>query len=283
MNNRVPPKAVATPKPAEKVIKRPAPEGFRSRLATIRQAPRHVKGMIYGPVRVGKTYIFGTGVDDPRIGPILHLDFDQGGTTLVGIPNEKLVSIPILDWEDYDEAYEYLANDGGSAEYNTVVIDSLSFTHLYSLLGIAEARAGSAEKAKRQDANKLEQDDYGRSLIQMMKFVNSFIRLPMNVFFTCHAKTEEEAGEGMIKKPMLSGQFSEQIIGLLDVVGFLKTEKKADPNDPAKRIVQRQMTLVNDGKVRAGVRTPWGVKTPTHMVNPTLPMIFDLLGVPKPE
>jgi phage nucleotide-binding protein len=220
--------------------------------------------LLYGPPRVGKTVFAGSAGCDPRTAPVLVLDFESGASSLRGTPGDVHV-LAINTWEDYNEIYEYLLN-GEDVPYKTIVVDSISETHIFSLMGVVEKSV--QESDRRQNDLQIEQSDYGKSLLQMRKFLRSFRDLPYNIVFTAISKTEMVPGEGWVQKPFLFGQLADEVVGMFDVVAFLmhkdelesegkrKRSKKASPSNA------RVLILDNEPAIRLGTRRPMGVEIP---------------------
>lgn len=231
-----------------------------------------VKCLLYGPSGHGKTHFLGTVEEDPRTKPLLLLDFEGGDQTLVGLGVDM---IRVRTWDDYSEVYNALAN-GELPKYKSVGIDSVSETQMYSFLRILEVST-QERRAKGQDVDSLQQADYGKSHMQMRRFLRSFRDLPMHCFLTALPKDSMESGVGMVKKPGLAGQMAEEILGMMDVVGYL-AQRMVTVNE--EDIPEFALFLRNRPQYRVKLRTTWGqVNVPDQIIDPTATKLLDLMHV----
>lgn len=221
------------------------------------------KALIFGPHGNGKTRWLGTAQDDERSAPILFLDMEAGTQTLVG---KDIDVVRIRDWQDYNETYAWLAS--GQTKYRSVAIDSLSETQVQGMLTIL------SKDTKRPDPDLMGQSEWGMILVQMRRFVRSFKDLPMHVFMTALAKDEAMPRLGMVKVPMLQGSFSDELPGIMDVVGYMALEETEDG-------VRRLLLLHSNPKFSVKARAPWGATTPSEIYDPTVGLLLDALGYPK--
>lgn len=227
---------------------------------------RYMKGLIFGPPGHGKTTFLGTAQYDERTGPILILDFEGGSESLVGL---DIDIVRITDWQTYNEAFDYLAND--KHDYKSVGLDSISETHIFTLLNILKL-----EGPTRKDPDLLQQGDYGKALVLMRRLLREFRDLPMHVFFTALAKEELDSREGMVKKPAMAGALADEVPGMMSVVGYLALTTDADGN------TQRTLLLKDYARIRTKVRSPWAKheEVPTELDAPTVTSLLDALQFP---
>lgn len=233
---------------------------------------RYAKVLIFAPAGHGKTVLLGTAQADERTFPMLLLDFEGGTESLAGL---DIDTIPIRGWDDYNEAYEAVANgdvlefegqEYDFSQYNSLGIDSISETHKFALLEILRKEGPS-----RRDPDLVEQGDYGRATTQMRRMLREFRDLPMHVFFVAHAKETDIPREGRVRVPDLAGQMAEEVAGLMSVSGYLaQYEEDGD--------LHRTLLLHSDRKFRVKARTRWGVQSPTEIIDPTIGRILDGLG-----
>ncbi len=242
---------------------------------------KYRNNLIYGPSGSGKTHLLGTAMNDERTAPILVLDFEGGSITLDG---SGAIVQAIRDWDDYTEVYNTLANNNNTidgVEFKSLAIDSVSETHLYSLMGAVDNRVklllADDKTGIRVDPNKTEIQDYGTALIQMRRFLRSFRDLPLHTFVTSLTKTEVLPREGSTRLPSCFGQLAEELCGMYDCVGYL-----AMLDDPKSNELKRVLLLQNQKGVRVKVRTRWGVVAPEKIVDPTITALFDAFKEPIP-
>lgn len=247
---------------------------------------RFVKSLVFAPAGHGKTYLLGSAQNDERTAPMLFLDFEGGDETLSGLDIDV---VAIRSWEDYNEVYEILTSGqhwklpGSSLargeKYRSLGIDSISETHVWALLSILEKNA-----PRRREPDLIEQGDYGIASTQMRRLLREFRDLPMHVFYTAHAREVDERGVGRVKVPAMAGQMSEEVVGLMSVVGYLAIEPRVVEVDGEEvEEAGRLLILKNYPGFRTKVRTPWGTPGPDEIEDPTITKILDALGVDPVE
>jgi hypothetical protein len=223
-----------------------------------------LKGLIFGPPKHGKTYTLGTLADDERTAPVLFLDFEGGAQTLVG---RDMTVGRVRDWQDIEEAYDIL--DDPDSEYKSWAVDSLSETQIAGLLKILE------KDKHRADPDQLSQPDWGLILVQMRRFVRSFVNLDMHGLMSALSKDDLDPHEGKIVVPLFQGAFANEVAGIFDVIGYLALSE----NDEGE--TERLLLLHDYPKFRIGARAPMGVEVPSEIVNPTAGKLLDALGYAK--
>jgi len=239
---------------------------------------RFCKALIFAPAGAGKTVFLGTAQQDDRTAPMLLLDFEGGTESLAGL---DIDTVPIRSWDDYNQAYEALANgdtldfdddDGGYSidfsAYNSLGIDSISETHKFALLEILRKEGPS-----RRVPDLIEQGDYGRATTQMRRLLREFRDLDMHVFFAAHAKEADVPREGRVRLPDLAGQLAEEVSGLMSIAGYLAQFEDDDSGD-----IHRTLLLHSFPKFRIKARTRWGVSAPAEIIDPTITKLLDALG-----
>lgn len=248
--------------------KKPADDGDR------------IKMMIYAPPNAGKTVFIGTASLDPRTTPIAIIDFEGGLKSLRGLPGEGKTWVPIRchDWDDFNEAYERIREN--KEGFKAAGLDSLSEVHNYAIENIL---LEAEDRRKPENKDLVEQQDYGKALIQMRRLVREFRDLPIHFFCTAHSKDFTDPREGMLNVPNLYGKAAFEIPGLLETVGYLGVAQ-ADEDD-VKRLDKvkegeefRSMLFRNYPKIRTKVRTPWGEEAPEEINQPTVTKVLDALG-----
>lgn len=227
---------------------------------------RFMKGLVFGPPGHGKTTFLGTAQYDERTSPILILDFEGGSESLVGLDVDI---VRVTDWQTYNEAFDFLVNDKHG--YKSVGIDSISETHIFTLLNILRQ-----EGPTRKDPDLLQQGDYGKALVLMRRLLREFRDLPMHVFFTSLAKEEMDSREGMVKKPALAGALADEVPGMMGVVAYLALTTDQDGN------TVRTLLLKNYARIRTKVRSSWAKheEVPNEIDNPTITALLDVLQYP---
>lgn len=232
---------------------------------------RFVKALFFSPAGHGKTHLLGTAMEDERTAPMILADFEGGDETLSGLGIEVA---SIRDWDDYNELYELVSDP--DTKYNSLGIDSISETHIWSLLSRIEEKAEN-----RKDPDLIEMGDYGVVSTQMRRLLREFRDLPLHVFYTAAAKETEERGVGKIKVPAMAGQLSDEVVHLMSVVGYLA--KGEVQNEETEEWETARELLFNEVGYRTKIRMPWGVEAPDGLENPTITSFMDMLQIPMPK
>lgn len=233
-------------------------------------ASPYLKALIFGPFGGGKTHFLGTAQLDERTSPAIYLDFEGGEQTLSGLDIDM---VKVRSWEDFNDIYPAL--EKGEGGYRSILLDSLSETHIFALMDINES-------AGRDDV--LQIQDYGKASIQMRRLIRLFRDLPYHVFMTAQDKTDKEARVGLVKKPALAGQMADEAPGLFDVCGYLTISKVTDPKTKETSEV-RSLLLKNFSEFRVKIRTGWGQEdtVPDFIDEPSVSSLLDVLGYAMPQ
>lgn len=203
----------------------------------------YAKVMIYGPSGHGKTRLLATAMDDPRLSPIFLLDY-EGGTRSIAGRNVKRRKI--VDWEDFNEAYEYLAK--GDHPFKSIGLDSASEAHLFALY----KRLTASDRGPRKNADQLDENDYGIAATQIRRLIRKFRDLPYHFFATALSQEATDVREGVVKKPGLSGKLADDLMGIFDTVAYLGVTGEGDD-------ARRLLVLQNYAKIRTKIRIPPGL------------------------
>lgn len=262
---------------------------FVARLNSGEPLSDYQKGIIFGPSGAGKTTLIASAALDKRTSPIIVLDFDGGSRSLEGMDKKLLRYTRVESWEHYNEAYDYLSKY--KHPFKTVSIDSLTETHLFSLLGIVDYELEhNARRKENPDPNAVEQSDYGHAMVQMRRFLREWRKLPMHCLYTALTKTETKKREGLVQLPAMFGQMAEEVVGLFDFCVYL-TLKPEDLTKPGAKpsVTNRILTLQNTPGIRAKIRTPFystGPKLPDRLEiakETGITTLFDALNIPQPD
>jgi hypothetical protein len=214
----------------------------------------YLKCLLYGDPGIGKTRFLGTAMQDPRTSPILILDFEGGTSTLAGLDVDVM---QVGSWEDFNAAHQMLAS--GDHPYKSVAIDSVSEVHWYALKTLMDLRPEDTKKI--DDIS--DQQEYGQALVQLRNFLRSFRYLPLHVFFTAHAKEEDDPHE---------------VLGVVDVAAYMCWATFGKGSDAHS---ERVMVLRNWPKIRAKTRTPWESDAPNELLDPTMSALLDAVNIPR--
>jgi hypothetical protein len=118
--------------------------------------------------------------------------------------------------------------------------------------------------------------DYLRSSFQMRKLVRQFRNLDANSFWTAGvAEITNPLTKLSEVVPALTGKLTREVPGLVLIVGYLAIMDGED-NQP-----HRSLLVQPTGRYTAKDRSEGG-KLGEYVIDPTLPGVFDKLGIPHP-
>lgn len=237
----------------------------------------YLKQLIFSPPGHGKTTYLGTGIGDDRLMPMLILDFEGGTDSILSKVNEIEIkdlgkSVPTLtkvdvlrirDWEEFDQVEEFLRVHEGV--YKSVAVDSLTEVNYLSLRRCVDI-GKEMSKNNKHDPDIPEQLDYQRNAVRIRELVRMFRDLRMHVIFT--AIPTEDAGQLV---PNLTGRLAGEVPALVQQVSYLAL-LDATETESAKRVLITAPTTRFYAKDRSE-----DSKLGDQIVNPTLPLILDLL------
>ena len=238
-----------------------------------------VKALFFSPAGHGKTVLLGSAAGDPRLCPMLLLEFEGGTRSIRSKINptplkdlgkkkpsiDKIDVIRIQEWEDFNIAYYYLSGDH---PYCSIGLDSLTEM---AYLNMSETLTMALRSDSKHDPDIAEQRDYLRSYSQIRKLVRYFRDLPIHVFFTAGVQYLQDPRTKISKAwPQLTGKLAFEIPGLVEIMGYLAL---VEDNGLTSRCLFTQPTE----KFEAKDRTEGG-KLGLSIDSPTLPKILNLIG-----
>jgi len=219
--------------------------------------------LIYGTYGCGKTRFTSTAQDVPRMQNLLFLNVESGSMTISN--RQDIDQISITDFRTFARVYEFLKlhcrfRDEGSEEsmqelrkleaslkglsmedidqptlYRTVVIDSLTEVQKYCMYHILGVKPGEVQLDL--ETPRPEWKEWGQSAEMLRLLIRSFRDLPMNTFFVCAEKIDEDDSKRRFHAPNLPGKLSSEAQGFLDVVGYLATSLPKKPEEaPLRRL-----------------------------------------------
>lgn len=187
--------------------------------------PKHIKALLLGPPKSGKTTFLSTFPN-----PIVA-DVEAG---LMSIAHKDIPHITVDHSSKLDTLLMVLRDDGlrkkaaadsGRPDFETVGIDTLdALQELYK-----------KERMRDERRQSFERNDWGWLLEQFQEKIRAFVALPMHVVFTVHTTTTQDDEGRIITMPGLQGAIKDQIAGM---VGFsLKSDRvvEIDQQTGAKR------------------------------------------------
>lgn len=170
--------------------------------------PRHIKALVQGPPKSGKTSLLATfpnpiiaDVEAPSGGlqSIAHLDIPH-----ITVDHSSKLQTLLTILRD-DTLRQKAADDVGRPSLDTVAIDTLDA--LQELM--------KKERLRDERRQTFQRDDWGWLLEQFQEIVRSFTALPMHVVFTVHTKTVQDDESRLVNMPALQGAIQDQIAGMV--------------------------------------------------------------------
>lgn len=168
--------------------------------------PRHMKVLVMGPPKSGKTSFIATAPN------VVVADVEAG---LMSIAHLNIPYVTIDDVSKLETLYQILKDDGlrqraaeqmGLPSIDTVAIDTLdAFQEMLKKDILATERR-----------SEMQQKDWGKLKERMVQILKAFKSLPMNVIFTCHTSTVQDEEGKQIYAPNLQGSVKDEIAGLVD-------------------------------------------------------------------
>lgn len=161
--------------------------------------------LVYGPPGVGKT-TFATTAPKPLI-----LSLESG---LQSIMNKNVDCVDIANPSEFMEGLGHAVKN----DYKTVVIDSLT---RYGEMKIHQLVAEDPD----MERNSLPTiKHWGQLVTSVKKTIWALQSSEINVILIALEKETDDCG--LIKRPALTGQLSQAVSGIVDVVGYLQADQK---------------------------------------------------------
>lgn len=223
----------------------------------------YVRFMLYGDPGVGKTPMIGTGSDT------IILDADNG-TQAAGLAGSTAKRIRITDWDDMEEAKEWLRHEG-HREYRWAWLDSTTLFQDRGLDHIMQVLVAGKAHRKIWAPDK---GEYGQNMNRLMIWVREMVEIPMHIGMTAHVmRTEVDhvTPDGDIEThtlymPHVQGrQMPSKVCGEMNVVGYMYAKEKEDGQ--VVKYLRFRGDEYHYGKDRFGM-TKNGI-----MANPSIPKI----------
>lgn len=194
--------------------------------------------LVYGQGGVGKTTFAST---SPK--PIIA--DCENGSKYFGLRGIKVDVATIDTWTDIQEFYKFVKE----SEHETIIVDPIG--ELMEKLKIH--LVNSKEKKWVQYDGSLTMAGWGEMKERMRNFVKTIKTLNKHMILVAHVEEKEDEGK-MIKRPKIMTKMSEELVALVDVVGYMEMVKTAGPNGEFedKRIIRVQPSEKYESKDRTG-------------------------------
>jgi hypothetical protein len=221
----------------------------------------YVNLLVYADSGAGKTVFCGS---DDRVLFVAPEDDGLLSAVRLGSQADK---IRVRDWPDLVAAYEYLYDNPEILEqYDWIALDSLTELQGMCLRHIVASEA-AARRARDQDPDQPQIQDYGKLYILLEKMVLAFKDLPCNVIFTSLVRSAEDPDGNDFVLPMLGSnkptdyRISMKIASHMTSYGYLRVEIAERPSptedepDKKKKVKQRVIYWEDTGIYRGKDRT----------------------------
>jgi hypothetical protein len=257
----------------------------------------YLKALIYGAHGVGKTHLLGTSALVPEMDDVIIFDMEAGHLTLKKFPN--IARIQIRNFRQLSRAYEFMVKHcklrddprpeaenalrllearlrGVDAKtivkpkrFRTLIFDSVSELEEYTMdytLGF-----DSAEADFDTEPGVAEWPEFRKNLTTFGRVIRCHRNLPVHFLATCAMAT----AKGGKKSPRLTGQLSDRIQGVFDVVGYYAKVASADGK-------KRWRRLFLEGGPTFDAKCRLEATVNPHIDNPTVGALMVQAGLVTP-
>lgn len=208
---------------------------------------------------------------------------DNGIVSAVNL-GYKPDKIRVRSWSDFVGAYEYCYDNADelAQKYDWIAIDSVTKMQEMCLYELIDSQA-VARKAKDQDPELPQIQDYQKLYILMNRMVLAFNDLPINIIYTALTRNVEDADGNEFLLPMMGSnkatdyRVAMQIASHMTSYGYFKIEVAERPaptaDDPKKtrkvkqRVIYWEDTGAYRGKDRTTRLTPKTVLPPKNALD----------------
>lgn len=188
--------------------------------------PRHLKMMVMGPPKSGKTTFVSTAPN------VIVASCEAG---LMSIAHKNIGYVDIDEYAKIDTLHQLLRDDAmrkkiaqqvGLPKIETVAIDTLD----------ALQEIIKKEILRENRRTEMQQADWGKLKERMAAILKAFCALPINVIFTVHSDVSQDENNKQIYAPMLQGSIKNDVAGYVDFSLMSMREKQTKP-DGTQQIV----------------------------------------------
>jgi phage nucleotide-binding protein len=192
----------------------------------------YVNALIYSDPGLGKTTLAASAADHPEMGEVLFLNFEGGLLSIKGKRGVKIRDVRSVD-DVEDSFWAVVQKRKGYERIRTVVIDSGTELQGINLEQIA-AKAFKKKRGKRETADQLFQEDYGKDTQRLKRVFRWFRDGDFNFIVTAHAKRLfEKKGENSEPKlvgvqPAFTNKLGTSLCGFVDFVWYMYKDDESD-------------------------------------------------------
>lgn len=195
--------------------------------------------LVYGQGGVGKT-TFSATAPKPIIADC------ENGSKYFGLRGIKVDVAEISNWGDIQEFYKFVKE----SPHETIVVDPIG--ELMEKLKIHIVN--SKEKKYVQYDGSLTMAGWGEMKDRMRQFVKAIRDLNKHMILVAHVEEKDDENK-LVKRPKIMTKMSEELIALVDVVGFMEMAKGINPQTGEtedKRVIRVQPSDKYESKDRTG-------------------------------
>ena len=222
---------------------------------------RRVGVCIYGRGGVGKTTLLGT---MPGKGLIIDVPQVEGGTSVLSDKADKIEVLPVVQWNDLDEAYRHLK--GGDHEYKWSAIDTIG-----ACQELAKRKVIS-ERDLNADPHTVSMQEWGKIGQLMAELFYKFRLLPMNTILLAQEKSRELEEGGREYQPAVSPMSLEALLPPQHLVARLYVWQTQD--DKGETIWERRLRTAPHQMYLTKARNVRGRELPPVINEPHLGQIL---------
>lgn len=186
----------------------------------------HLKMMISGPPKSGKTTLLGT------VPNIVVADTEPHANNLQSIAHKDVPYVTVNGSEDLRKLHLVLSNkqfrEGAAQQLGMPSIDAVAIDTADTLQGILKK-----ERMRETRKRDFQRDDWGWLKEEMTSILQMYLSLPMHVIIVVHTKIKDigtESKPRSIILPGLEGAIAESIAGMVgySMLSFREEASKAD-------------------------------------------------------
>jgi hypothetical protein len=216
----------------------------------------------------GKTPFWSTGGKR-----LLLMDADDGYESAKAT-GSRCVRMPVHDYDDLEDAYQYCSSKEGQRDFGWAVLDSITIFQERAL--IDDLMRDAVAQNPNQHEFVPSKREYGINHNRLGRYLRQFVALPMNFGVSAHVMIDSDPNDGSTMWiPAVQGKnMPGKVMGYMNVVAVLSQMPVlgADKKPTGKK--KQRMLFQRDGKFFA--RDRFGVLG-HHMDNPTVPRITELI------
>ena len=223
---------------------------------------------IYGGPGIGKTTLAATAYDVPDMNPVLHLNIENGTSSLKTIyPNLEIIDIPRFQLlqDVYNDLYKMADFESGTcAGYRTIILDNLTegqkkgMEHIFEEDGAGKRGVSFSEFQMATFAN----GGWNKSSEQIRKLIRAFRELPCYIIFVTWEVDIDKGENSHLWTPAFTSKLAGEAPGMMnDVFRYY-----FDRNGVRTLGTSRERNRIAKDRTRL---------LPKEIPNPTMQILYD--------